>query len=415
MRFLHTSDWHLGHTIRTFARDREHDAFLDWLLGTLDREQVDALLITGDIFDTANPSGAAQRMWYRFLERAHRQNPALVIVVIGGNHDSASRLDAPEPLLRTHNVHVVGGLPLLENGDVNVDRLVVELKDRSGAVRALCAAVPFLRPCDLPVLPDAADPLRAGVEAIYRQVLEGLKARRKEGQAMIVTGHLYLTGTRLSDMSERKILGGNLHALESSLFPDELAYVALGHLHFAQIVGNRDTVRYAGSPLPLDVTEVDYDHQVCLVDLEGEQVSEVRTLSIPRTVEIVTIPKKGAATPEAVEEMILALPARDDAVDPELRPYLHVKVNRRVPDYWSRLERLLEGKAPRLVKFAVEEEGRPAASPADLEAQVLEMLKEEDVFRRCYEQTHGEVPPPEVMAAFFELVEEARRIERGAE
>src|SRR5687767_3449406 len=98
LRLLHTSDWHLGHCITSLSRDREHRAFLEWLLAVLEDAQVDALLITGDIFDTANPSGSAQRMWYEFLERAHRQRPSLAIIAIGGNHDSATRLDAPEAL-----------------------------------------------------------------------------------------------------------------------------------------------------------------------------------------------------------------------------------------------------------------------------------------------------------------------------
>ena len=408
MRLLHTSDWHLGHSILSLSREREHQAFLDWLVPVLDSEQIDALLITGDIFDTANPSGAAQRLWYEFLERAHRLRPAMAIVVIGGNHDSATRLDAPEPLLRAHNVHVVGGLPLDAAGQIDMDRLVIPLRDSGGAVRSWCAAVPFLRPCDLPVLREEGDPLKAGVEAIYRQAFAALRERRSEGQAMIATGHLYLSGSTISELSERKILGGNLHALEGSLFPGDLAYAALGHLHLAQQVGGRPEVRYAGSPLPLSVGEAHYPHQVVVVELEGERVAELRKLPVPRAVEFITLPEEGAASPEVLEQLIGDLAPRDDSVPIELRPFLHVRVTRRVPDHRSQLERLLEDRSPRLVTIKVVEDPACRAGAAAVEPRVLESLNEEEVFRRCYQERHGEAPPDEVLRAFLELVAEAQ-------
>ena len=100
MRLIHTSDWHLGHTLHEISRRAEHLAFFDWLLGRLQALQADALLVAGDIFDTANPSAEAQADLYRFLATARQRLPGLDIVLIGGNHDSASRLDAPEPLLQ---------------------------------------------------------------------------------------------------------------------------------------------------------------------------------------------------------------------------------------------------------------------------------------------------------------------------
>ena len=99
MRLLHTADWHLGHSLHRFRRHAEHARFLDWLLDQLEEHAVDALLVAGDVFDTANPPSQALRAWYGFLARARARMPALDIVVIGGNHDSAARLDAPRPLL----------------------------------------------------------------------------------------------------------------------------------------------------------------------------------------------------------------------------------------------------------------------------------------------------------------------------
>ncbi|MCA9687737.1 MAG: exonuclease subunit SbcD, partial [Myxococcales bacterium] len=99
MRLLHTSDWHLGHTLRDQPRAMEHALFLGWLLERLLVERPDSLLVAGDIYDSANPPASAQAMFYRFLSAARRLRPDLDLVVIGGNHDSAARLDAPHPLL----------------------------------------------------------------------------------------------------------------------------------------------------------------------------------------------------------------------------------------------------------------------------------------------------------------------------
>src|SRR5690606_23829357 len=157
-------------------------------------------LIAGDVFDTANPPAAAQRRWYRFLAEAKQRAPRLDVVVIGGNHDSASRLDAPREVLDGFGVHVGGGVP--RRGDAYaLDRLVGPLHDRSERVAGWVAAVPFLRPADLPRVEARAasgdtpgDPLIDGVRAVYDAVLQDARKRRKAGQALLAMGHCYMTG-----------------------------------------------------------------------------------------------------------------------------------------------------------------------------------------------------------------------------
>ncbi len=131
MRLVHTSDWHLGHTLHEISRRTEHRAFFDWLLSRLEALAADALLVAGDIFDTSNPSAEAQSDFYEFLAAAHMRVPGLDIVLIGGNHDSASRLDAPEPLLHAFGVRVLGGLPRNDGGGVDYTKLVVPLTQQS--------------------------------------------------------------------------------------------------------------------------------------------------------------------------------------------------------------------------------------------------------------------------------------------
>lgn len=407
LRLLHTSDWHLGHTLHEFSRAHEHALFLDWLLDAIDGNDIDALLVAGDVFDTANPSAEAQEAFYRFLAEARRRRPRLGIVVIGGNHDSAARLDAPDPILRSLGVHVVGGLPQ-RRGVTDVERAIVPLKDREGDVAAWVAAVPFLRPADLPTLEGCEDPLIEGVRRIYEQVLEGARARREGDQALIAMGHCYMTGTQLSDLSERKILGGNQHALPVDIFPDDVAYVALGHLHLAQRVGGREHVRYSGSPIPLALDEERYRHQVLVVEIEGLKLQSVRSLEIPRAVPILRLPDEARPLDEVLRELS-KLPKADSSLEAWRRPYLEVRVLLDKPEPTLRhdIDKALEGKAPRLARIKVETTGTGAALGDSSSFQSLRDTSPEDVFRMRYQRDHEGEPSPELLEAFHEIVAEA--------
>lgn len=406
LRLLHTSDWHLGHTLHEFSRAHEHALFLDWLLDTIDERDIDALLVAGDIFDTANPSAEAQEAFYRFLAQARLRRPKLGIVVIGGNHDSAARLDAPDPILRSLGVHVVGGLPR-KGGVVDLDRVLVPLKDREGEIAAWVAAVPFLRPADLPSV-EGEDPLIEGVRRVYERVLEGARDRRGGDQALLAMGHCYMTGTQLSDLSERKILGGNQHALPVDIFPDDIAYVALGHLHLAQRVGGREHVRYSGSPIPLALDEERYRHQVLVVEIDGPELRGVESIEIPRTVPILRLPERARPLDEVLKELS-KLPALDSSIEGWRRPYLEVRVllDKPEPSLRHDIDTALEGKAARLARIKVETTGTGAALGDSSSFQSLRDTSPEDVFRMRYERDHEGEPSPELLEAFHEIVAEA--------
>lgn len=410
LRLLHTSDWHLGHTLHNIPRDFEHELFLDWLLATLDSERVDALVVAGDLFDSANPTAAAQAQWYRFVARARGRMPGLNLVFIGGNHDSASRLDAPRPVFDALGVRVVGGLPRTPDGQLDCGRLLVPLHDAAGRLAAWLAAVPFLRPVDLPRVADAAtdaDPLIDGVRALYASVLDCARARLAKGVALLAAGHCYMVGTALSEQSERKILGGNQHALPSDIFPADVTYAALGHLHLAQSVGDRENVRYSGSPLPLSLAEARYRHQVVLVELDGDRASSIRPIEVPRAVQILRVPATGALPPDALLAALEALPARDDTIPESARPYLGATVllDRPDPGLKLRVERALEARLPRLLKLSVEYQGAGLALPEAVRATTLAELTPEEVFRKAHERRFATAPSDTLLAAFHELVD----------
>ena len=395
MRILHTSDWHLGHTLKDVTREHEHAAFLAWLLETCAREAPDAVVITGDVFDSGTPPASAERMWFEWLAAARRAHPLMDVVVIAGNHDSPARLGAASAVLRELGVHVVGGLPRTPTGQLDADRVLIPV----AGGRGLVAAVPFLRPVDVPL--EAEDPL-AGV---YGEVMAAARARRRPEQALIVLGHLYVQGAEVSALSERRVSIGGVEAASARLFPDDIDYVALGHMHRAQRVG-REAVRYAGAPIPLALDEASYAHQVVIVDFAGGRVSEIRAVRIPKLVEVLQI----VGEIEHVLAAIAALPALADPTDPT-RPYLEVIVRlaRPEPRLRSLIDTALDGKRPRLVRIGTESTGHGAAL-ADVAAGArrLAELDPRDVFAQCWARSHAEAPSPAVIGAFETLLAQVR-------
>ena len=399
MRVIHTSDWHLGHSLRSeVTREYEHHAFLQWLLETCAREQADALLITGDVFDSATPPASAEKMWFEFLAAARKVRPAMDVVAIAGNHDSPARLGAASAVLRELGVHVIGGLPRAADGTIDMERVLIPI----AGGRGLVAAVPFLRPVD--VAAEVEEPL----SAIYGDVIEAARARRAADQALIVTGHLYMAGADAQFLSERRVAVGGQESAPLRLFPDDINYVALGHIHRAQRVG-RETIRYAGAPIALALDESAYKHQVLAVDFADGQVIDMRPLLVPRVVEIMRVPKRGAASLVEVLAELSALPALDDASDPA-RPFLEVVValDKPEPKLRAAIEMALDGKRPRLVYLHVEQTGDRAALGDRISARRLAELDPRDVFLRLWARDHAEPPGAGVLDAFDELLAEVR-------
>jgi len=407
MRILHTSDWHLGHTLRDWDRADEHAAFLAWLLDTLEAEQVDALLIAGDIFDTANPSAAAQEAWYEFLVAARRRCSGLDIVVIGGNHDSAARLDAPNPLLRAVGVSLVGGLTRGTDGTVDPARAVVPIRARNGDV-GFVAAVPFLRPPDLPLLDSAVgDVLIEGVRAVYRDILHRVRARASDAKhaPLIAMGHLYMATGEVSELSERRILGGNQHALPVDIFPGDIGYVALGHLHRAQRIGGLDRVRYSGSPIPLSMAEAGYAHQVAIVDMKGEGLEDVRAVLVPRRVPMMRIPATGSALLVDVVRAIRELPALE-ATALAYQPFLEisVRVEKPEPSLQQQIQDALKDRGVRLVRLSRVLSGNASPLADVARGRTLDELSPEQVFVERHRREHSAPPSAELVTAFGELL-----------
>lgn len=415
-KILHTSDWHLGQTFHGHERTWEHERFLAWLLETVVAQEIDALLVAGDVFDTANPSAVAERQWFTFLAELLRVRPGCDVVAIAGNHDSAARLDASTALTRALGIHVVGAARTSQR-TFDPGRLVVPLGGRSGIEPwGHVAAIPFLRSDDLGSLAELA--VEGAVERLARArhaaVFDELERRARPSTARIAMGHGVLLGSQRSRESEREVLIGNVEALPVDVFPADLGYVALGHLHRAQRVGGRDAVRYSGSPLPLHVSEAEYSHQVVRVTFEGADVVAVEPLRVPRWVPIARIPS--SREPCTAEEALAALDALPDCQalpEPE-RPFVEVRyrADRPRPTFVADVTARVAARGHRLTTVrAVVPEVTPRRVFEE-DGRTLAELDPAEVFRAAYARKFPDAEPSDaLLSAFRELVDDVQREE----
>lgn len=286
VHFLHTSDWHLGQFFYGHSRQYEHEQFLAWLLEQIRLKQPNALLIAGDIFDVINPASTAQKQLYQFLADAHEIAPHMQTLMIAGNHDSGYRIEQVEPLLEKYNAKTVGVIRSNQQQEFDLDRLLIPIYDFQQNIVAWCLALPFLRPAEITGFQEGiSDPLVA-IQTLHEQLITEAKKRKTPEQALILMSHAHMQGAEESE-SERSIIIGNAEALSTSIYGDDIDYVALGHLHKPQKV-TRTNIRYSGAPIPLSFSELNYKHQVVEVWLDPlaspESKFKFEILSIPRSV-----------------------------------------------------------------------------------------------------------------------------------
>ncbi|MBE9585711.1 exonuclease SbcCD subunit D C-terminal domain-containing protein [Mucilaginibacter sp. JRF] len=412
MKFIHTADWHLGQLFHEYDRTYEHQQFLNRLIEVIKEQKTDVLLISGDVFDLSNPSALTVRMFYTFLNRASRVSKDLQIIITAGNHDSPSRLESPQPLLESSNIHIVGTVEKKADGSINFEKLIIPLKNKEGETEALCLAIPFLRMGDYPVVAECSDPYAEGVAELYRQVTSNAVSQLEQGQSLIAMGHLYAAGAERSgnDEQERPILG-NIECVTASAFPVELKYVALGHIHKAQKIGGLDHIRYCGSPIPMSFSEVNYTHQVLSFDLTGGIIQNLEAVEIPAAIPLLRVPERH----KPLHEVLLAISELpDNDGDINIAPYLEAKILLEGPEPGLRhkIEMALKGKRARLAKIDVKHPALSVAGETTLiTSKKLEEIKPIEIFNKVYESKYN-VAVPEVLTTLFNQVyQEASHIE----
>jgi DNA repair protein SbcD/Mre11 len=398
MKLLHTSDWHLGKTLYGKKRYDEFEQFLDWLAALVVQEGITALLVAGDVFDTAVPSNRSLELYYQFLGRiAH--TGCRHIVVTAGNHDSPSLLTAPKELLRFLNIHVVGNIT------GNLDDEVFLLFDEQGAPELIVCAVPYLRDRDVRTSEEGeTSDLKIqktvdGIRDHYAQVAaraEGILSRLGKKIPVAAMGHLFAAGGQtIEGDGVREVSVGSLAQVRGDVFSPTIDYAALGHLHVPQIVGGMETRRYSGSPIPMGFGEAAQTKTVVVVDFQPPS-PVIRTVLVPRFQELAQLRGDWKAISAQIAEL-----------------------SKRAAPVW--LEIIYDGddvlgKLAEHINAAVSDTALSVLSVKDLRrtsamlsamhaAESLEELTEEDIFRRCL--TANNIPEANgegLLATFREAV-----------
>ncbi len=406
MKFLHTSDWHIGQTFYDFDRYQEHQAFLNWLNKTIADQKIDVLLVAGDIFDTANPSGASITLFYSFLSEITNNYPNLQVVIIAGNHDSAIRLEMPIPLLQNTKVSIIGSVKKNEDKSIDYDALTIPLTNNQNEIEVFCLAIPFLRIGDYPKNEDGVYEYNYGVSKFYEEAFENINSKKKANQSIIAMGHLHAMGveTDPEDTAERPIIGG-VENINTSSFPSDLKYVALGHIHKPQRLSANDGIRYSGSPIPLSFSEKTYKHQVVVFEINDGNFEQLEIIEIPIHTPLLSIPKQNKVWEEVLFELE-NLPKKIE--EDKNAPYLEVKVllDQPIPDLKNRIQEIVQTKNVRLARIDTKLPRKDKTTNNEVLVNEIELhnLQPIQVLNTIYSEKYNEEIPTELSQMFNEIV-----------
>lgn len=269
MKLFHISDLHLGRQLHRFPLQEEQDAVLEYIRIAAEKEQPDAVLIAGDVYDRGIPPVYATLSLDRFLEGLTRL--PLTTFVISGNHDSADRLGFLSGPLKESRLHISPAY----RGHITP----ITLTDAAGPVDFWL--LPFLRPASVrPFFTDEKiDSTNDAVACAIRH-MDIDPARRN-----VLVAHQFVSGAQLIGSEDCALLGtdeisvGGTDLVDARVF-DRFDYVALGHLHHAQNIGS-SRIRYSGTPLKYSFSELHSDKSITVIELHGDRSLDVHTIDLP--------------------------------------------------------------------------------------------------------------------------------------
>jgi len=378
-KIIHTSDWHLGQYFMGKSRQAEHQKFLHWLIETAIEQDVQAIIVAGDIFDTGSPPSYARQLYNQFIVKL--QATGIHLIILGGNHDSVATLGESKELLACLNTHVIPGAL----SDIN--NQVITLSNADHEPQAIVCAIPFLRPRD--ILHSEAgqsgsekqQSLQQAISDHYQSIFALAQTRQADIKKdsghrvpIIATGHLTTVGAKSSE-SVRDIYIGSLDAFPSSSFP-AAAYIALGHIHRPQLVGGAAHIRYCGSPIPLSFDELNNHKTILLVEFNNDQFIAANPIEVPRFQPMHLI--KGDL--DKIEAEIKNLATQYDSSQPA---WLDIEVSTQdyLNDLQQRIQTMIED-LPLEVLLLRRERKQTLHSIESETKETLQELSPKDVFER---------------------------------
>lgn len=403
MKIIHTADWHLGNVFHRHNRVAEHRHFFGWLRDTIVQQQPDALIVSGDIFDGPNPAAEVQRLFYDFLTHLSVEHPGMSIILIAGNHDSGARLEAGEELLRLHNIFVRGTVWKDAEGETYFERMILPLAPRgSDTAEVVCYALPFLRPADYPAGLSVQDGLRHYLTNLDKRLKKTVFKRLP----VVVAAHFYAHGALIQahEHSERLVVGGQ-DMVEIDTMGKAYAYVALGHIHRPQAVGNCANVRYAGSPLALSFSERDYKRAVNLVEIDTQGHVETTSLFYTPLCALISLPDRGALDPQEALSRLRSLPDAQPDDDREAYPYveMNIRLAQPEPELRRRIGEIIEHKAVKFFRITTSTYREQSAQDDTQRPAVENSLHSQapiDIAKQYYTARYGNEMPEALVERF---------------
>lgn len=384
MKFLHTSDWHVGRTIRGRSRADEFAAVLHEVVKIAADEKVDAVLVSGDLYDHKVPQPESERLVLEGLVRLHESGAR--VIAITGNHDSAAKWDALRPLLRPLGITVVTGVARPDEGGA------VEVPSRDGTATAVVACLPFVAERwfgEAARLFAASENWAMDYASGMGELLGEMAKAFRPDAVNILLAHLYATDVDLGGGESAHTVTLD-YAVPPARFPGTATYVALGHVHKPQAVAaSPSPARYAGSLLQLDFGEREQRKSVAIVEADPGRPARIRLEPLAagrRLVDVTGTLEELRAQAASVGDAWLRVKVKVEAPVPGIVDAVREALPNAIevqPDY------------PR-----AEEEPAPAGMMA---------LAPGDQFAAYYRKKHAADPPPEVVAAFAEVLEAVAR------
>ena len=316
-KLIHTSDWHLGQNFYGYDRSEEQRDFLRQLAAIVAQEQPDALLVSGDIYHTAAPSSAAVSMYVEGMLDIHKACPDMAIVVIAGNHDSASRLESDSLLWRLAGVRVLGGIARDSQGLTDLERHIIPVKDKG-----IVAAVPYAHRNSFPKVSDEDIESGERQRAYFEALLEHVNAGNPDALPVVLMAHLAVNNSDFTGHDRNM----TMECVEIDTLGQGYDYAALGHIHRPQQVSER--ARYCGTPVPVSFDE-QCEHSVSIVTIEAHgALPQVTTTAIKNIKPLHTIPAKDPVDLETA--LALVEEQRNDVKNAYIR--LNVTVEHYLPN-----------------------------------------------------------------------------------
>lgn len=298
MKILATGDWHIGKYLYKNGRANEHRHFLEWLIGRAVETQADALLVTGDIFDSKDPTPSSQEIYYTFLDEITHTCPDLQIIMIAGNHDNPTLLEAPQSILKRHRVVVLGTAEGCNEVDQSKNPLIIPVVNKNSE-RAWVIAVPYLRRSNF----EFDQSYEKSVADYLSTLVRAARAKSRKDEPVIMIAHLYAAGALSGNDEERSetIFVGGEPEIRMTNLTDHPDYLLSGHIHKRMAINGVPWAQYTGSALTMSFSEVNYVHGVDLLTFESGKEIVHDFIEYTPMMKFITY---GPASPEEITKKI---------------------------------------------------------------------------------------------------------------